>query len=81
MKLLGITYRDGITNNEVRSRIVQAAGPYDEFLSIVRRRKIKQYGHVTRGACLAKTVIQGTVPGKSGKRRIRRTLGVDIKTG
>ena len=40
-KLLGINYRDRITNNEVRSRSVQEVGPYDVLLSIVRRRKIK----------------------------------------
>ena len=46
-KLLGINYRDRITNNKVRSRIVLEADPYDELLSIVRRRKIKRFGQVT----------------------------------
>ena len=78
-KLLGITYRDRVTNEEVRSRIIQAAGPYDELLSIVRRRKLKWFGHVTRGASLAKIVLQGTVPGGRGRGRPRRTWGADLR--
>ena len=78
-KLLGINYRDRITNNEVRSRIVQAAGPYDELLSIVRRRKIKWFGHVTRGSSSAKTVLQGTVLGGRGRGRPKRTWGADLR--
>ena len=46
--LLGISFNDHITNEEVRSRIWKAIGPYEERLSTVKRRKIKWYGHVTR---------------------------------
>ena len=58
---------------------MQAAGPYDELLSIVRRRKLKWFGHVTRGASLAKVVLQGTVPGGRGRGRPRRTWGADLR--
>ena len=55
--LLGISYKDHITNKEVRSRIRKAIGPYEDLLSNVKRRKMKWYGHVTRASGLAKTVL------------------------
>ena len=36
-KLLGITYRDRISNEEVRSRVKQAIGPHDDLLTTIRR--------------------------------------------
>ena len=47
-KLLGISYRDHITNEEVKARIGNAIGPYEDLLTTVKRRKLKWYGHVTR---------------------------------
>ena len=40
-KLLGITYGDRISNEEVQIRIKQAIGPYDDLLTTVRHRKLK----------------------------------------
>ena len=61
-KLLGISYRDHITNEEVKARTGNVIGPYEDLIS-VKRRKLKSYGHVTRSSGLAKTVLQGTVQG------------------
>ena len=69
-KLLGISYRDHITNEEVKARIVNAIGPYEDLLNSVKRRKLKWYGHVTRSSGLAKTILLGTV--QSGRRRGRQ---------
>ncbi|KAK2174840.1 hypothetical protein NP493_774g00016 [Ridgeia piscesae] len=69
-KLLGITYRDHISNEEVRNRTRQAIGPHEDLLTTVKRRKLKWYGHVTRSSGLAKTILQGTVQG--GRRRGRQ---------
>ena len=69
-RLLGISYRDYITNEEVRSKIRKAIGPYEELLSTVKRLKMKWYGHVTRASGLAKTVLQDTARG--GRRRGRQ---------
>ena len=54
--LLGISYKDHITNEEVQSRIRKAIEPYEELLSTVKRRKMKWNGHVTRASGIAKTV-------------------------
>ena len=69
-KLLGISYRDLITNDAVRDRIRQAIGPCDDILTTVKKRKLKWYGHVSRSSGLAKTILQGTEQG--GRRRVRQ---------
>ena len=63
-KILRISYKDHVTKKEVRAKIQQAIGPYEDLLTIVKRRKLKWYGHVTRSSGLAKTILQGTVKGK-----------------
>ena len=57
-------------NLEVKQRVKQAIGQYDDRLTIVRKRKLRWYGHVTRTPGLAKTILQGTVRG--GRRRGRQ---------
>ena len=71
-KLVGISYRDHITNEEVKARIGNTIGPYEDHLTSVKRRKLKWYGHVTRSSGLAKTILQGTVEG--GRRRGGQSL-------
>ena len=36
-RLLGISYRDHVTNEEVRNRIRQAVGPYEDFFTTVKK--------------------------------------------
>ena len=69
-KILRISYKDHITNNEVRRKVRKEIGPYMELLNIVKTRKLKWYGHTTRTLGLAKTILQGTVQG--GRRRGRQ---------
>ena len=68
-KILHISYKDHVTNEEVRAKIQQTIGPQEDFLTIVKRRKQQWYGHVSRSSGLAKTILQGTV--KRGKRQDR----------
>ena len=60
-KILHMSYKDHITNEEVRAKIQQAIGPHEDLLTIGRRRKLQWYGHVSRSSGLAKTILQGTV--------------------
>ena len=69
-KTFGISFRDRITNEDVRNRVRAAIGPHDD-LFIVKTMKLRWYGHVTRVTGLANTIMQGTVPG--GRRRGRPT--------
>ena len=78
-KLLGISYRDQITNEEVKARIQNVIGPYENFLTSVKRRKLKWYGHVTRSSGLAKTILQETVQGGRRRGRQRKRWGGSIE--
>ena len=69
-KILRISYKDDVTNEEVRAKIQQAIGPHGDLLTIVKRRKLKWYSHVSRSSGLAKTILQGTV--KWGRRQGRQ---------
>ena len=72
-KILHISYKDHGTNEEVRANIQQAIGPYKDLLTIVKRRKLQWYGHVSRSSGLGKTILQGTVKGgrRQGRQRKR----------
>ena len=64
-RLLNILiYKDHVTNEEVRRKIQAAIGKYDELLTLVKKRKLRWFGHVSRFSGLAKTILQGTVEGK-----------------
>ena len=65
-KILHISYEDHVTNEEVRAKIQQAIGLHED-LTIVKRRKLQWYGHVSRSSGLAKTILQGTVKGEANK--------------
>ena len=47
-------------NEEVRRKIKAAIGEYDELLALVKKRKLRWFGHVSRSSGLAKTTLQGT---------------------
>ena len=72
-KILRISYKDHVTNEEVRAKIQQAVGPHEDLLTIVKRRKLQWYGHVFRSSDLAKSILQGTVKGgrRQGRQRKR----------
>ena len=72
-KILRISYKDHVTNEEVRDKIQQAIGPPENLLTIVKRRKLQWYGHVSSSSGLAKTILHGTVNGgrRQGRQRKR----------
>ena len=72
-KILHISYKDHVTNEEVRAEIQQAIGPHEDLLTVVKRRKLQWNGHVSRSSGLAKTILQGTVKGgrRQGRQRKR----------
>ena len=70
-KILRISYKDHVTNEEVRAKIQQAIGPHEDLLITVKRRKLQWYGHASRSSGLAKTILQGSVEG--GRRQGRQT--------
>ena len=68
LKILRISYKDHVTNEEVRAKIQQAIGPHEDLLTIIKRRKLQWYGHVSRSSGLAKTILQVSERGKKTRR-------------
>ena len=62
-RLLNISYKDHVTNEEVRNRIQNAIGVHDDLLTMVKERKLRWYGHISRSSGMRKTILQGTVKG------------------
>ena len=71
-KIIRISYKDHVTNDEVRAKIQQAIGPHEDRLTIVKRPKLQWFGHVFCSSGLAKTILQGTVKGGSRQGRQKK---------
>ena len=69
-KILRISYKGHVTNEEIRAKMQQAIRPHEDLLMIVNRCKLQWYGHVSPSSGLAKTILQGTV--KTGRRQGRQ---------
>ena len=72
-KILWISFKDHVTNEEVYAKIQQAIRPHKDFLTMVKRCKLQWYGHVSCSSGLPKTILQGTVEG--GRRQGRQRNG------
>ena len=70
-RILGISWAERKTNNFVLEQVTVLSGPQEPLLSIIKRRKLVYFGHVTRHDSIPKTVLQGTVEGS--RRRGRQT--------
>ena len=77
------SYKDYVTNKEVRAKIQQAIGPNEDLLTIVKRRKLQWYGHVSRSSGLANTGLHGTAKGgrRQGRQRKRWEENIREWTG
>ena len=78
-KILHISYKDRVINKEVRAKIQLPIGPHGDLLTIVKRRILQWYGHVSRSLGLAKTIPQGTVKGGRRQGRERRRWEDNIR--
>ena len=71
-RLLSISYRDRVTNEEMKNSIRHAIGSYKDLITFLRKRKLRWYGHITRSTRLAKMIPQGTVQGRRWKGRQKK---------
>ena len=69
-RLLNISYKDHVTKEEVCNRIQNAIGVHDDLLTMVKKQKLRWYGHISRSSGMAKTILQGTV--KAARKRGRQ---------
>ena len=63
-----------VTYKEVLAKIQQAIGPHED-LTIVKRRNLQWYEHVSRSSGLAKTIFQSTVKGGKKTRQTEEEVG------
>ena len=82
-KILHISYKDHVSNEEVCAKIQQAVGPHEDLLTIMKRRKLQWYGHISCLSGLAKTILRGTVKGgrRQGRQRKRYEDNISEWTG
>ena len=69
-KIPYISCKDHVTSEEVSANIQHAIGPHEDLMTMVKRRKLQWYDHVSRSSGLAKTILQGTM--KAGRRQGRQ---------
>ena len=75
-RLLNISYQDYVTNEEVRNN---AIGVHDGLLTMIKKRKLRWYGHISRSSGTAKTILQGTVKGARRRGRLKKRWEDNIK--
>ena len=74
-KILSISYKNHVTNEEVCVKIQQAIGPREDLLTMVKIGKLKRYRHVSRSSGLVKTISQGIVKGGKKTRQTEKEEG------
>ena len=76
-KIVHMSCKDHITNDEAQSRIKAAR----DFLTTIKKCKLKWYGYVTCSAGLAKTILQGHCARKKKKKQTVEELGGQHQVG
>ena len=74
-KILFISNKDHVTNEEVRAKIQQAIKPQEDLLTIAKRRKLQWYGHVSRSSGLAKNLLARHSERGKKTRRTKEEMG------
>ena len=64
-----------MTNEEVRRRIQAAIGEYDELLTLVKKRKLRWFGHVSMSFSLSKDNPTGQSERTKKKRQTEEEVG------
>ena len=60
--------------------MIQAViGEFDELLTMVKKWKLRWFGHVSQSSGSAKTILQGTVKGKRRRGRQKKRCHDKIK--
>ena len=74
-RLLNISYKDHVTNEEVRRKIQAAIGEYDELLTLVKKRKLRWFG-----PCLKVFWFSKDNPtGHSGRKKKKRQTEEEVE--
>ena len=68
-----------MTNQEVRNRIQKAIEVHDDSLTMVKKRKLRWYDHISRSSGMTKTILQGTGKGARKRRKQKKRPKDNIK--
>ena len=63
----------------VIGRCENAIGEHDDLLTMVKKRKLRWYGHISRSSGMAKTILQGTKKGARRRGRQKKRWEDNIK--
>ena len=74
-KILRISYKDHVTNEEVRAKIKQAIGSHKDLLTMVKRRELQWYGHVSRSSGLGQTHLARHTDRGKNTRQTQEEMG------
>ena len=74
-KLLGISYRDNISKEEVKPRNGNVIGPYEDLLTSVKRRKLKKVRARYTIIWTGQNYLTGNSSRRKTKRQIEETMG------
>ena len=66
--ILGISYLDHVTNEEV-CKSEHRPIRLEDLLTTPKKRQLRWYDHITRSTGLAKTILQGTLEGEWGRQQ------------
>ena len=69
---LNISSKDHVTKEEVRNRIQNAIGVHGDLLTMVKKRKLGWYGHISRSLGMAKTILQGSKKERKTEEKMGR---------
>ena len=78
-RLLNISYKVHVTNEEIRNRIQNAIGVDDDLLTMVKKQKLRWYGHISKPLGMAKTILHGTVKGARRRGRQKKRWEDNIR--
>ena len=74
-RLLNISYKDHVANEEVRNIIQNTTGVHDDLLTMVKKRKLRWYGHISRSSGMAKTVLAWKNERRKMERKTEEEMG------
>ena len=74
-KILRISNKDYVTNEEVHAKLQQAIGPHEDLLTIVKRLKLQWYGHVSRFIRPGQNYLSKHSEGGKKTRQIEEEVG------
>ena len=75
VQILNISYKDHVTNEEIRNRIQNATGVHDDLLTMVKKRKLRWYDHISGSSGMANAILQGTKKGARWRGKTEEEMG------